>query len=586
MELSAVEREAAIAALRYKLQPSALRAILKEDDGARYHRHKSVERIIAEVENRSQARLNSRLGDAELPAFLVDLKGSDLLSSRALRKELSLAADDFQLQELHGFPSEIRGRRGRASIANAIAERRWHPGKHWARHFVKVLNLPPGLAGIQEGRTEPAVLIAEPFRRLPELEDFQQELVAGVCAVLSGQPGKNRGILTLPTGAGKTRTAVEALTETAPSEDRQILWIAQSDELCEQAVQAFREVWTDRGWRDGGPREPLVVRRLWGGGREYSPDCQVSVASIQKLHAIFRQDDADVRREELADLPNRLGAIVVDEAHRALAPTYGDVLRFLGIEVSAAGRSAIPILGLTATPGRTVDEETRRLVSRFHGQLLVASVLGNDPVGELRRRSVLSHPVHTLIEHRGQRIAVSDDPRYQSYYETFNDFHSELLMRLGQDAARNEQILAFLMSLPAAWPVLFFGCSVQQAVAMTMLLRRAGRSAAEITSSTRTAVRRHRIEQFRRGELSVLSNYGVLTTGFDAPCVRAVVIGRPTASPVLYEQMIGRGMRGIRFGGTDECLVADVEDNIAFDGQMAYARYASYWSGTAATRTQ
>jgi superfamily II DNA or RNA helicase len=99
-----------------------------------------------------------------------------------------------------------------------------------------------------------------------------------------------------------------------------------------------------------------------------------------------------------------------------------------------------------------------------------------------------------------------------------------------------------------------------------------------VTSTTRAAIRRHRVEQFRAGELSVLSNYGVLTTGFDAPVVRAVVVARPTASPVLYEQMIGRGMRGSRFGGTDECHVFDVEDNIHFEGQMAYARYASYWS--------
>ena len=57
----------------------------------------------------------------------------------------------------------------------------------------------------------------------------------------------------------------------------------------------------------------------------------------------------------------------------------------------------------------------------------------------------------------------------------------------------------------------------------------------------------------------------------------AVVIARPTASPVLYEQMIGRGMRGPRFGGTDECLVVDVEDNIRFAGQMVHQRYANHW---------
>jgi len=100
-----------------------------------------------------------------------------------------------------------------------------------------------------------------------------------------------------------------------------------------------------------------------------------------------------------------------------------------------------------------------------------------------------------------------------------------------------------------------------------------------VTSDTRASTRRFLIEEFRAGRVSVLCNYGVLTTGFDAPRVRAVVVARPTTSPVLYEQMIGRGLRGPRFGGTDECLVIDVLDNIRFGGHVAYMRYDEYWTG-------
>src|SRR5207247_6844374 len=139
-----------------------------------------------------------------------------------------------------------------------------------------------------------------------------------------------------------------------------------------------------------------------------------------------------------------------------------------------------------------------------------------------------------------------------------------VLRRLGEDANRNRRLLEALLSIPSDWPTLFFGCSVEQADALALCLTREGRRAAVVTGDTRMATRRHRIEQFRSGDLSVLSNYGVLTTGFDAPRVRAVVVARPTTSPVLYEQMIGRGMRGPRFGGTDECLVVDVADNIRF----------------------
>ncbi|MFD1661420.1 helicase-related protein, partial [Streptomyces caeni] len=58
----------------------------------------------------------------------------------------------------------------------------------------------------------------------------------------------------------------------------------------------------------------------------------------------------------------------------------------------------------------------------------------------------------------------------------------------------------------------------------------------------------------------VLSNYGVLTTGFDAPAASAAVIARPTRSLVLYSQMVGRVIRGPKAGGTPTCDVVTVVD--------------------------
>lgn len=94
---------------------------------------------------------------------------------------------------------------------------------------------------------------------------------------------------------------------------------------------------------------------------------------------------------------------------------------------------------------------------------------------------------------------------------------------------------------------------------------------------TRRATRRYLIEEFRQGRIQILCNYGVLTTGFDAPQIRAIVIARPTTSVVLYEQMIGRGMRGPLNGGTDQCLIIDLADHLSFQGQMAYKRMEEVW---------
>ena len=553
------------------------------DQSSRRRNRKSVEWIIAEAESRD-GRLRSRLPDHELAAFLVDLRGSDLLSSRDLRRELVAAADDIQLQTLHDYPHTTqRGRRGRTSMINAIAERTWHAGKAWPRYFVRTLDLPLALAGVTGSPPESALLEVEPFRPLPPLEDFQLELRDSLAKVLNAGTGANRCILTLPTGAGKTRTATEALTDWRQTAalPNEILWIAQSEELCEQAVQAFREIWVDRGARREGPRENLRIARLWGAGRGVASDAAITVASIQKLHAIYRRDDQDSTREELGELVGRLGVVLIDEAHRMEARTYREVLDYLGIEIGRGHGSGVPLIGLTATPYRGIDEETRRLAGRFHQTLLTPQILGDNPVTELRARGVLSKPVHTVVGHAGQAIAVTDNPRYAEHFERFNDFHPELLHQLGQDAGRNRRLLDVLSAIPADWPTLFFGCSVEHARAVALLMRRAdGRLANYVTADTRPALRRHRVEEFRAGRVSVLCNYGVLTTGFDAPRVRALVIGRPTASPVLYEQMIGRGMRGPRFGGTEECLIVDVEDNLRFGGQLAFTRYDRYWTRT------
>jgi superfamily II DNA or RNA helicase len=236
----------------------------------------------------------------------------------------------------------------------------------------------------------------------------------------------------------------------------------------------------------------------------------------------------------------------------------------------------MPLIGLTATPYRGIDlEENRRLATRFHGTLLTPATLGQDPIGVLRQRGVLSRVDHRVCE-TNQTFTLTDGEVKR--LKQFNQFPDSFLRTVGENAQRNALLLKTLCDLPPDWPVLFFGCSVQHASAMAVLLRRSGRSAAVVTGMTRRATRRHLIEEFRAGRLQVLCNYGVLTTGFDAPKIRAVMIARPTTSVVLYEQMIGRGMRGPCNGGTEECRVIDLQDNIArFQGQMAYQRMREVW---------
>jgi DNA repair protein RadD len=238
--------------------------------------------------------------------------------------------------------------------------------------------------------------------------------------------------------------------------------------------------------------------------------------------------------------------------------------------------SLVPLLGLTATPYRGSDiDENRRLARRFHGQLLIPTLLGDDPIRTLRDRGILSRVDHRVLE-TGRSFTLTDEELQR--FQQLGQLPDTFLRKVGQDAQRNALLLNTLMDLPLHWPVLCFMCSVEHARALSVLLRRNGRTAEVVTGETRRSTRRQLIEDFRAGHVQVLCNYGVLTTGFDAPKIRAVVIARPTTSVVLYEQMIGRGVRGPNNGGTEECLVIDLADNIKqFQGQMAYARMREFW---------
>ena len=97
---------------------------------------------------------------------------------------------------------------------------------------------------------------------------------------------------------------------------------------------------------------------------------------------------------------------------------------------------------------------------------------------------------------------------------------------------------------------------------LASLLRRVGIKAKSVTGESQTSDRMNAVKNFKEGNLEVLVNFNIFSTGFDDPMIDCVVVARPTFSVVLYSQMIGRGLRGEKNGGTKECLLVNVVDNI------------------------
>ncbi|WP_330452353.1 MULTISPECIES: DEAD/DEAH box helicase [unclassified Streptomyces] len=436
-------------------------------------------------------------------------------------------------------------------------------GSSAAVKFVSEFGFPDSFAGARTPSLPPRVEVAGPSE-FPRLHDYQERLASKVFAMLD-RFTPQRGMLSLPTGAGKTRVAAEAVIRWVKQMGElsgPILWIAQTEELCEQAVQSWSFVWSKVG-----AEAPLTISRLWT-TNEAGPVADrphLVVATDAKLRNCLHTESYGWLRDA--------ALVIVDEAHVAISPQYTEILAHLGLTAYETKRH---LLGLTATPFRnTNDAETQRLVQRFGAHRLDDGVFpSGDPYAELQELGMLARVTHREL--LGGTIELTQDEKTRADQMSLLSKAAE--QRLADDQDRNKRILEEIAAMPDDWPVLVFATSVAHAKFLSAKLKGLGITAASVDSATAAGERRHSIDAFKRRRVRVLTNYGVLTQGFDAPATRAVVITRPTYSPNVYQQMIGRGLRGPGNGGKEECLILNVRDNITnYDKALAFTQFEHLW---------
>ncbi|MEV5471174.1 DEAD/DEAH box helicase [Streptomyces sp. NPDC052207] len=437
-------------------------------------------------------------------------------------------------------------------------------GSSAAIAFVSEMRLPVSFAGSRTPSLPPYETVEGP-RDFPRLHDYQEDLVRNISTMLD-RLAPQRGMLSLPTGAGKTRVTAEAVirwVKRVGDLKGPLLWIAQTEELCEQAVQSWKFVWSKVG-----AERPLTISRLWSTSEvgNVVDHPHLVVATDAKLERCLGTDQYTWLRQAVL--------VIVDEAHTAISKRYTEILSQLGLTQYETGRH---LLGLTATPFRnTNEEETRRLVSRFGNRRLDQGVFpSGDPYRDLQGWGMLAQVEHRTLE--GGRIELTRDEK--THADRMAVLSRSAEQRLADDHARSRRIVDSVAELPDGWPTLLFATSVDHAKYLAAMLNDRGVPSAAVDSTTSAQDRRTRIENFRSGRIRVLTNYGVLTQGFDAPATRAVVVARPVYSTNVYQQMIGRGLRGPRNGGKESCLILNVSDNIAnFDTHLAFTQFEHLWS--------
>lgn len=548
---------------------------LKQKQHQAHDKQKQLDEDI--LKEKDPAKKLEKLVGRDALLALIPLSVQEMLEQRGIELTSELIVD--LVSNLHG--SDLMQRLEPELLAQGVADPKRFQGKtNAARQFLKDMGFSADLISEPASSKPQREEVVGPIR-LKELHNYQKSTSRKIKDLLAGNTKNRRGVVQLPTGAGKTRVAAQSVIEhvATASSSQLVVWIAHSEELCEQAIEAWTSVWQAVGPAGGR----MAVSRLWGGNtaRQETTDLHLVVATIQTLSKIA--DDVALREPrgtQYAWLGNP-DLVIIDEAHGAISKSYTGVLKWMR---RSARDTAGPLLGLSATPYRgTNEKETERLVNRFEANLIEPDEFSAENAHQyLQSISVLAEVRHEILEgirltqrHGGATGQVDEDDSRNAMLDQRVD-----LDQVAQSAERNERILAHLEAHSSTMNhALIFAASVDHAEALAAVLSATGTPAAAISGRTRPSQRRNLIEKFRNGDLKVLTNFDVLSQGFDAPKVDAVYLCRPTFSPNKYIQMVGRGLRGVANGGSSEVMVVNIQDNLdQFGEKLAFTEFDYLWN--------
>ena len=370
--------------------------------------------------------------------------------------------------------------------------------------------------------------------------------------------GDPAGLLVLPTGGGKTLTATYWLMQNVLSKGKKVLWIAHRYSLLEQAYHAF---------------EMICCRDISSGGK--SSYSYRIISGIHESAKSIRLDD-DILIASKASLSVKKAAFrtwleknrdnfyfIIDEAHHVPAKGYRDLIR----DMRQYGGKFF-MLGLTATPFRTFEEEKGWMKKVFPDDILYRI-----SISDLISRQILSKPIFERIDTDIDMREFFEKHDAEAIYKRIIRESSFDLDGAGKDAKLAAELIAENnqrnMSIVEAYKkdsskygkTLVFALNRAMAKLLYKYFKDANIRVGFVISGREDGQDNEAIiKDFKADKLDVLINVNIVTEGVDVPNVKTVFLTRPTKSKILMTQMIGRGLRGQKVGGTEITYVVDFLD--------------------------
>jgi len=365
-----------------------------------------------------------------------------------------------------------------------------------------------------------------------ELRPYQREAVEAVYRHLRERD--DNPCVVLPTAAGKTPCLATICRDAVNLWNGRVVILAHVKELLEQAAEKLRLI---------APDVPIGIYSA--GLKRRDLDYAVTIAGIQSIYR---------RACELGPVD----LIIVDEAH--LIPLEGDGMYRQFLADARIVNPHVRVIGLTATPYRMKS-----------GMICAPAPDGvlNEVCYEIGvRKLIVDGYLSPLRTKAGLREARPD---YETLHVRGGEFIAGELEDLMDTDALVEAACAEIVEHTAdRKSVLIFASGVKHGQHIARVLQERHRvECGFVEGGTPASERKELLDRFRAGGsdgLKYLANVNVLTTGFDATNIDCVAMLRPTLSPGLYYQMVGRGFR--LHPRKADCLVLDFGGNILRHGPV------------------
>jgi superfamily II DNA or RNA helicase len=403
----------------------------------------------------------------------------------------------------------------------------------------------------------------------------------------SGSTVDAGGLLVLPTGAGKTFTAVRFLCRNPLSDGYKVLWLAHTHHLLEQALDSFGKRSDGASLEVGHIREPRerlrarVVSGTDGHSRisAVSQHDDVVIATLQTAARAYREGHAQFR--SFLESANGKLLVVFDEAHHAPAPSYTEFLLALRREIPG-----MKLMGLTATPMYN-DAKREGWLTRLFPQKILFQVSAARLIAQGILAKPIAIPCNTRFEPK------FDEAQFQRWRATHQDVPEGIVSQLASNQERNDAICRTYVDRRVEFgKTIIFADRWYQCEYLCRKLEengvRAGAMYSQVEQGPGSVEERNRrsrdanalvLKAFHDGELDVLINVRMLTEGTDVPSVQTVFLTRQTTSPILLRQMVGRALRGPKFGGTATANIVLFMDQ--WREAIQWAEFDDFWEGEA-----